>query len=137
MKTHKCDVLVIGGGGAGGLAAIHAAKKGADVVLVEKGVFGKSGCTILGGYSCNVAFGNADKRDNPRVHFEDTVREGKYINDQALVDVYTREAPARVRELYEYGARWEKVEGEGEFCCPDPKVVNVFRLERLERTAEK
>jgi len=92
------------------LAAIHAAKRGADVLLVEKGVFGKSGCTILGGYSCNAALGLADKRDNPRVHFEDTVREGKFLSDQTLVDVYTSEAPDRIYELYEYGARFEKVD---------------------------
>ena len=109
--TYPCDVLIVGGGGAGALAAIHAANMGAKVMIVEKGVFGKSGCTILGGYSCNVALGFADSRDTPRVHFEDTVREGKFINDQALVDIYTREAPARVRELYEYGAKWEKIDG--------------------------
>jgi fumarate reductase (CoM/CoB) subunit A len=109
LTTHHCDVLVIGGGGAGALAAIHAAKRGADVLLVEKGVFGKSGNTILGGYSCNAALGVADERDNPRVHFEDTIREGKFLGDQTLVDVYTREAPDRIYELYEYGARFEKV----------------------------
>jgi fumarate reductase (CoM/CoB) subunit A len=81
-------------------------------VLVEKGVFGKAGCTILGGYSCNAALGITDKRDSPQVHFEDTVREGKFVNDQALVDVYAREAPDRVYELYEYGAKYEKINGE-------------------------
>lgn len=109
-RIYDCDVLVIGGGGAGSLAAIHAARKGADVVVVEKGVFGKSGCTILGGYSCNAALGSADKRDSPQVHFEDTVREGKYLNDQTLVDLYTREAPVRIYELYEYGAKFERID---------------------------
>ena len=39
----KTDVLVIGGGIAGGYAAIKAADAGANVVLVDKGYMGRSG----------------------------------------------------------------------------------------------
>lgn len=43
------DVLVIGGGLAGGWAAIAAARAGASVILVEKGYFGTSGVTATAG----------------------------------------------------------------------------------------
>jgi len=93
------DTLIIGGGGAGAEAALSATNAGVDVAIVEKGIFGRSGCTVLGAYSCNAALGYKDPRDNPEIHFEDTVQEGKYINDQKLVEIYTKEAPKRVLEL--------------------------------------
>jgi fumarate reductase (CoM/CoB) subunit A len=107
----QCDVLVIGSGGAGLLAAIHAARRGARVILLEKGAFGKSGCTILGEYSTNAAFGYADPRDNPAVHAADTLREGRYINDRRLVEVFVQEAPALVNELVEFGVKFDHKDG--------------------------
>jgi len=101
------DVLVIGGGGAGAMAALWAAKEVPHVGLVEKGVFGKSGCTPMGAFSMCAAFGNADPADNPRIHLEDTLRAGRFLNQQELVDLFTREAPARVDELLSYGARFD------------------------------
>lgn len=44
---HRADVLVIGGGAAGAMAAIRAKESGADVLLVDKSVFGRSGCAAL------------------------------------------------------------------------------------------
>lgn len=114
MHTVDVDVLVIGGGGAGAQAALAAASKGASVALVEKGIFGRSGCTVMGAYSCCAAFGHADPRDNPEVHFEDTIRAGRYINDPALVEVFVREAPRRVLELYQAGVPFARA-GHG-FC---------------------
>ena len=104
------DVLVIGGGGAGAMAAIYAARQVPRVGLVEKGVFGKAGCTPMGAYSMCAALGNADPRDNPRVHLEDTIRQGRFINNQELVEIYTREAPERVMELVSFGARLDTLE---------------------------
>ena len=106
-----CDVLVIGGGGAGAMAAIWAAKEAKQVALVEKGVFGKAGCTVMGAFSMCAAFGYADPADTPRKHFEDTIRGGKFMNRQDLVDLYTREAPDRVRELVSYGAHFDLENG--------------------------
>lgn len=109
-KVQEFDVLVIGGGGAGAMAAIHAARGVSAVGLVEKGVFGKSGCTPMGAYSMCAAFGYADPRDNPRVHLEDTIRQGRFINNQELVDLFTREAPERVMELISFGAKFDRDE---------------------------
>jgi succinate dehydrogenase/fumarate reductase flavoprotein subunit len=105
------DVLVIGGGGAGAMAAIWATKEVKEVGLVEKGIFGKSGCTPMGAFSMCAAFGYADPADNPRKHLEDTLRGGKFINDQELVDIFTREAPERVEELISYGAKFDMENG--------------------------
>jgi len=103
MDYIDVDVLVIGGGGAGAEAALAAEKHGASVALLEKGVFGRSGCTVMGAYSCCAAFGHADPRDNPGVHYDDTMRSGRGINDPELVDIFTREAPERVQEAYDLG----------------------------------
>ncbi len=89
------------------MAAIYAARVGAQVILLEKGAYGRSGCTILGGYSCNAAFGNADPNDNPGVHAADTLRAGQYINDPHLVEIFVQEAPQRVLELKEFGVPFD------------------------------
>ncbi|MGE5483464.1 MAG: L-aspartate oxidase [Ignavibacteriales bacterium] len=103
MDSVDVDVLVIGGGGAGAQAALAAAEQGAFVAILEKGVFGRSGCTVMGAYSCCAAFGHADPRDNPGVHFADTMRAGRGINDPGLVELFTREAPERVQQLFDLG----------------------------------
>ena len=106
------DVLVIGGGGAGCQAAIAAKKAGADsVAIVEKGIIGASGCTVMGTYSCCAALGYSDARDNPQIHYEDTLRGGAEIGDPELVRFYVEEAPARVLELAESGVPFEKEGG--------------------------
>lgn len=104
------DVLVIGGGGAGAMAAIWAAKVVDRVGLVEKGVFGKSGCTPMGAYSMCAAFGYSDPADSPKVHMEDTIKQGRFINRQELVEMYAHEAPERVKELISYGAKFDREE---------------------------
>jgi fumarate reductase (CoM/CoB) subunit A len=111
VERFDCDVLVIGGGGAGAMAAIWAAKEAKQVALVEKGVFGKAGCTVMGAFSMCAAFGYADPADDPRRHFEDTIRGGRFINRQDLVELYTREAPDRVMELVSYGAHFDLENG--------------------------
>ncbi len=111
FEEMKTDLLVIGSEAAGARAAIEAAKQGLDVIMVSRGVQAKSGVTMLAVYSCNAALGHADPRDNPDVHFRDTVIGGRFINDQRLVEIYTQEAPDRVRELEEYGIHWDKRDG--------------------------
>ena len=106
------DVLIIGGGGAGCMAAIGADRsKNVSVAIVEKGVIGASGCTVMGTYSCCAALGYADPRDNPEVHFEDTFVGGAELADQALLTRFVEDAPLRVLELVEYGVPFEKEGG--------------------------
>jgi succinate dehydrogenase/fumarate reductase flavoprotein subunit len=94
-------VLVVGGGGAGLRAAIAAAETGADVLLVSKARVG---------YRCNtflakgaIAAAEGDPRDNPDVHFEDTMRGGRGLNDPALVALMTGSAPGELRVLERCG----------------------------------
>jgi fumarate reductase (CoM/CoB) subunit A len=107
------DIVIVGGGGAGAQAALSARGSSGTrtVALLDKGIFGRSGCTILGGFSCNAALGSKDPRDSPAAHFEDTVREGRYINDQNLVKIYTEKAPERVEELQKLGPVFETEDG--------------------------
>ena len=83
MKKVQTDVLILGSGGAGLLAAIHAhdANPSLKVTVATKGLAGKSGCTrmVQGGY--NVALSEGDSIEK---HFRDTVEGGKWINDQEL-----------------------------------------------------
>jgi succinate dehydrogenase/fumarate reductase flavoprotein subunit len=92
------DILILGTGGAGLMAALHAFWRdpSLDLTLVSKGGLGKSGCTrmVQGGY--NVAL---DPRDSIQAHFEDTVKGGAFLNDQDLAWTLVAEAPRIVREL--------------------------------------
>ena len=109
----KTDVLVIGSEGAGSRAAVAASEQGVEVIMVTKGLFTKSGATITAGAdidvdskSCCDLFGlKGDPQDSPEIFFEDIVIEGKYINDQRLVEVHVRDAPIRVKELADRGMK--------------------------------
>jgi fumarate reductase (CoM/CoB) subunit A len=96
------DVLVVGGGGAASRAAIEASKF-AQTGLVVDGVYGRAGTTTTGMGGMNVALGNFDPRDNWKVHYEDTIKGGQYLNNQELVEIFSKEAIERIYDLEEYG----------------------------------
>src|SRR5215203_4489513 len=92
------DILILGTGGAGLMAALHAYWHDPQqkILLVSKGMLGKSGCTrmVQGGY--NVVL---NKKDSIQAHFEDTVRGGGFLNDQELAWTLVEDAPRIVKEL--------------------------------------
>src|SRR5437763_1906089 len=99
MSSHLAtDILILGTGGAGLMAALHAFWRdpSLDITLVSKGMLGKSGCTrmVQGGY--NVVL---DPKDSIQAHFEDTVKGGAFLNDQDLALTLVEDAPRVVREL--------------------------------------
>jgi succinate dehydrogenase / fumarate reductase flavoprotein subunit/fumarate reductase flavoprotein subunit len=98
MEELTFDVLVLGSGGAGLMACIHALDVDPDlkVGLVVKGLVGKSGCTrmVQGGY--NAVLSPEDSIDS---HFQDTVRGGVFLNDQELAWALVTKAPAVIHEL--------------------------------------
>ena len=98
VDSLKTDILILGAGGAGLMAALHAhmAAPKLDVTIVVKGLLGQSGCTrmVQGGY--NAVLNAADSFD---LHFLDTVRGGGYLNDQDLAWRMVTDAPRRLIEL--------------------------------------
>src|SRR3954452_14154197 len=92
------DILILGAGGAGLMAALHAHWRDPQqsVLVVAKGMLGKSGCTrmVQGGY--NVVL---DPKDSVQAHFEDTVKGGAFLNDQDLAWTLVEDAPRIVKEL--------------------------------------
>jgi succinate dehydrogenase flavoprotein subunit len=98
MNRLDTDILILGAGGAGLFAALHAKKLDPqlDVTIAVKGLLGKCGCTrmVQGGYNVALA-----KEDSIERHFMDTIEGGAWLNDQDLAWLLVTTAPARIREL--------------------------------------
>ena len=98
MKSIRTDILILGSGGAGLFAALHAKRIAPDlsVTIAVKGLLGKCGCTrmVQGGYNVALAEGDSVER-----HFMDTVEGGKWLPDQDLAWTLVTKAVERVREL--------------------------------------
>lgn len=101
------DVLVIGAGGAGLRAVIGAREKGASVGLVTKSLLGKAH-TVMAEGGAAAAIGNMESDDNWKVHFRDTMRGGKFLNDWKSAEIHAKEAPERILELERYGAVFDR-----------------------------
>jgi len=106
-ETHEFDVVVIGAGGAGLRAAIEASDQGARTALICKSLLGKAH-TVMAEGGIAAAMGNIYQEDNWRVHFRDTMRGGKMLNSWRMAQLHAQEAPARVFELEEWGALFDR-----------------------------
>ena len=106
----SCDVLVIGGGGAGLRAAIEARHTGADVLLVSKAKVGYANNTYIA-KAIIAASGWGDPRDGSQVHLEDTVKGGRFLNDPELVSAMVEEAKAEISFLEKCGVAFKKEAG--------------------------
>ena len=106
-ETHDYDVLVIGAGGAGLRAAIEAHEAGARTAVVCKSLLGKAH-TVMAEGGIAAALGNVYDDDNWRVHFRDTMRGGKMLNNWRMAQLHAQEAPDRVHELEEWGALFDR-----------------------------
>ncbi|GAB2635420.1 fumarate reductase/succinate dehydrogenase flavoprotein subunit [Prescottella soli] len=109
VERHSYDVVVIGAGGAGLRAVIEARERGLSVAVVCKSLFGKAH-TVMAEGGCAAAMGNANSKDNWQVHFRDTMRGGKFLNNWRMAELHAREAPDRVWELETYGALFDRTE---------------------------
>ena len=98
MKTLKTDILILGSGGAGLFAALHAHQKNPNlsITVAVKGLLGKCGCTrmVQGGYNVALAEGDSIER-----HFMDTIEGGKWLPDQDLAWTLVNVAVERIHEL--------------------------------------
>src|SRR5213593_3701713 len=107
FETQTYDVLVVGAGGAGLRAAIEAAEQGVSVGLVCKSLLGKAH-TVMAEGGVAAALANTDARDSWKVHFRDTMRGGKMLNNWRMAQILAQEAPARVIELEAWGALFDR-----------------------------
>ncbi|WP_020495132.1 fumarate reductase/succinate dehydrogenase flavoprotein subunit [Sciscionella marina] len=101
------DVVVIGAGGAGLRAVIEARQRGHRVAVVCKSLFGKAH-TVMAEGGCAASMGNVNDNDNWQVHFRDTMRGGKFLNNWRMAELHAKEAPDRVWELETYGALFDR-----------------------------
>ncbi|HBF23804.1 MAG TPA: fumarate reductase/succinate dehydrogenase flavoprotein subunit [Planctomycetes bacterium] len=101
------DVVVIGAGGAGLRAAIECADQGLNTGLVCKSLLGKAH-TVMAEGGCAAALGNADPRDSWKVHFRDTMRGGKFLNQWKMAELHAKHAPDEVRLLEKWGAVFDR-----------------------------
>jgi succinate dehydrogenase / fumarate reductase flavoprotein subunit len=107
------DVVVIGAGGSGLRAAIEAREAGLRTAVISKSLFGKAH-TVMAEGGCAAAMGNANPHDNWQVHFRDTMRGGKFLNNWRMAELHAKEAPDRVWELEAWGAVFDRT--------PDGKI---------------
>src|ERR1700745_1588536 len=106
-ETHDYDVIIIGAGGAGLRAAVEASAQGAKTALICKSLLGKAHTVMAEGGSA-AAMGNVYPEDNWKVHFRDTMRGGKLLNNWRMAQIHAQEAPDRVLELEEWGALFDR-----------------------------
>ena len=130
MKQIKTDILILGSGGAGLFAALHAhqANPKLSITIAVKGLLGKCGCTrmVQGGYNVALASGDSVER-----HFMDTIEGGKWLPDQDLAWTLVSTAVERIHEL------------ENELGCffdrnPDGTIhQKAFAVQTFDRTVHK
>ncbi len=109
MRRYKSDILVIGGGGAGLMAAYEATKHNVKVAVVNKGKVQRTGATIM----APGAISAVDDRwktegDSKELFIEDTIKGGRYLNNQDLVKILAERSPSLVLELERMGAIFQR-----------------------------
>lgn len=102
--AYACDVLVVGGGGAGSAAALHAHAQGAKVILATKLRLGDSN-TVMAQGGMQIAVTN---EDSPVTHFLDTLKGGHMKNDHDLLKVMVEEGPSVAKWLLDLGVLFDR-----------------------------
>jgi succinate dehydrogenase / fumarate reductase flavoprotein subunit len=106
-ETVETDVLILGAGGAGLRGAIAAAEAGARVLVVCKSLLGKAH-TVMAEGGVAAAMHNVAYQDSWEVHFADTMKGGKLINNWRMAEIHAKESPDRVIELERWGAVFDR-----------------------------
>ena len=109
LEQADYDVLVIGAGGAGLRAVVAAREAGARVGLVCKSLLGKAH-TVMAEGGIAAALAHVVPSDSWQIHFRDTMVGGKLLNNPRMAQLHAQEAPARVRELEQWGAVFDRTD---------------------------
>ncbi|MDP6769745.1 MAG: fumarate reductase/succinate dehydrogenase flavoprotein subunit [Anaerolineales bacterium] len=107
IQAFDHDVVVIGAGGAGLRAAIECSAQGLNTGMICKSLLGKAH-TVMAEGGAAASLGHTDERDNWKVHFRDTIRGGKFLNQWRMAELHAQHAADRVRELEEWGAVFDR-----------------------------
>jgi succinate dehydrogenase / fumarate reductase, flavoprotein subunit len=107
IQTVTHDVIVLGAGGAGLRAAVECSRQGLSTGLVCKSLLGKAH-TVMAEGGAAAALGHVDSRDNWKVHFRDTMRGGKFLNQWRMAELHAQQSADRIRELEEWGAVFDR-----------------------------
>jgi succinate dehydrogenase / fumarate reductase flavoprotein subunit len=154
MRIEKCDVLVIGAGGAGLRAAIEADSCGANVIVLTKGKLGASGVTATA-CSDRMAFHvtlpetEPGGPDNWRYHTDDIYLIGGCVSDYDLAEILARKSAEAFYFLDALGVPFVKKEGKPDqfvtdgskyarACYTGPRTANEIEaalIRRLSQTA--
>jgi L-aspartate oxidase len=106
MSTHRFDFIVVGSGAAGLLAAAKLAKAGSVAVLTKRAPEVSNSNLAQGGIAAVTS-----SNDNFELHIADTLRTGAGLCDKRIVGLTVTEAPERIQELVELGARFSSKDG--------------------------
>ncbi|HJX12960.1 MAG TPA: FAD-binding protein [Dehalococcoidales bacterium] len=122
-NTRECDVLIIGGGGSGAIAAVEASRDASlKIIVVSKGPLGQSGLTP----TANGGTSNAPSPEMAEALFKRTVTAGNFLNDQNIVWQMARETRACLEELKNHGISITSL-GPGGVCVPCVDTLRKFR----------
>jgi succinate dehydrogenase/fumarate reductase flavoprotein subunit len=110
MPEISTDVLVVGAGAAGMYAAIAAARQGASVLLLDKGLIGRGGATVMAQMTVAAALGQ-EEPDDCAIHLRDTLAAGRGLCHEELAALLCYEGPERILEMEEWGTRWARAHG--------------------------
>jgi succinate dehydrogenase/fumarate reductase flavoprotein subunit len=110
MPDLSTDILIVGAGGAGMYAAVAAARRGASVLLLDKGQVGRGGATIMAQMTVAVALGEQEP-DSVDLHLADTLQAGRGLCNEKLARLLCENGPARIREMAQWGTRWAQENG--------------------------
>lgn len=103
----ETDVLVIGAGAAGLSAALSAARKGAQVILADRSLIGRSGATIMAQMTVAAALGS-ETPDHWEYHLQDTLNAGRGLCDPGLATLVCERGPEAIRQLDQWRVGWAR-----------------------------